>query len=286
MQRFSLEDWGYSPEFEHGAMQRHKKAPSLSKAAQEANRNYGDDDGQHTNEITFAKPGTSGNPWKVVVSESPMRNNRPHLAGRGTRLIKVDHIEGLTEEQAREHEKYNYEYVVKVSWPEMKRSSEADMLTLAVSIAKEEEEAAAVSEKTGAPVGEPLVSGHIPTLICSKDLECPPTGAIREALGAGLHKAKEGAAVTRMRRGSRVCRLLVFVKLEALDDQDPAVLFKAWQGCYRCEFLWHHYFRRGFDALWKHRSLWSVVEGTGAQRRQCGKPYVERLHAAGCPERL
>ncbi|KDQ50883.1 hypothetical protein JAAARDRAFT_199586 [Jaapia argillacea MUCL 33604] len=99
--------------------------------------------------------------------------------------------------------------VVKIYWPEESRENEARIIKLATEAGKTDD----------------LIGPHLPHLIDHRDIRYR-TGQIREELGIET-------------QGSRVLRVMLFEKLNHMDNLAGEEFMKIWMQCYRCHFrLW------------------------------------------------
>ncbi|KZS99784.1 uncharacterized protein LAESUDRAFT_732882 [Laetiporus sulphureus 93-53] len=106
--------------------------------------------------------------------------------------------------------------VMKRYWPEVTLTSEAVALERAVEMGR----------------GDPLIEGHLPTVLASYDLNYS-TGTIREDI------QKEGRTVGNAIGDSHCMRLLLMRKLLPIDGLPAEEFLRVWVECYRCHFaLW------------------------------------------------
>ncbi|KZT00871.1 uncharacterized protein LAESUDRAFT_731800 [Laetiporus sulphureus 93-53] len=106
-------------------------------------------------------------------------------------------------------------------WPEVTLTSEAVVLERAVELGR----------------GDPLIEGHLPTVLASYDLDYS-TGTIYEGI------QKEGRTVGNAIDGSRCMRLLLMRKLLPIDGLHANEFLRVWVLCYRRHFaLW----MKGFE---------------------------------------
>ncbi|KZP34650.1 hypothetical protein FIBSPDRAFT_13352 [Athelia psychrophila] len=194
-QRFNRQDWGFNPDLEP------LRVPT------------------DPVKLIFTTPGTGSAPIHTytVTLTNDILYERPTLCGRASHVVTVTverDGEAYTGEGAG-----GDEFVLKVGWPESTRISEVQIIAKAKEIADQE------------PEGKHYITGHLPEVICSKDLpESYATGTIRTALGL-LPK--------QMRGGSRTCRLTVFVKLRMLTGLPPLHFLSLFRPIVTCHFfLW------------------------------------------------
>ncbi|KZS99785.1 uncharacterized protein LAESUDRAFT_688867, partial [Laetiporus sulphureus 93-53] len=130
---------------------------------------------------------------------------RYSLLGRGTRVF------GATQKKPTQTDA-----VVKIYWPEVARTSEAVIIDKAVELGR----------------GDPLIEGHLPTVLASYDLDYS-TGTIREDI------QKEGQLVGSAIGGPRCMRILLMPKLLPIGELPAKTFIERWIECYRCHFaLW------------------------------------------------
>ncbi|KDQ61753.1 hypothetical protein JAAARDRAFT_190479 [Jaapia argillacea MUCL 33604] len=143
----------------------------------------------------------------VSINPAHLVHAQYSLLGRATRIIGAQL--GLT---GGEGMKPDDDHVVKISWPEESRQNEARIIALAKEAGKHDE----------------LIRPHLPILIDHVDLGFN-TGQIREDLGIARNSP----------RGSRVLRVLLFLKLKPMSSLSGEKFMNAWIQCYRCHFrLW------------------------------------------------
>lgn len=166
--------------------------------------------------ILFPRP-------ELTVTLGDIIYERPTLFGRGTCVRKVT-VGGLNIIAGRE-------YVIKISWPESSRLSEIKIL----------EKAHFIGNVTNAEVPESdrkKVRGHLPEVICSKDLAYTTVDIRKRLVLLGM---KEHSS-----RGPRTCRLIVFPKLDDMGTLDSETLRSAFAQTVDCKRRchWLFYFRR------------------------------------------
>ncbi|KZT08836.1 uncharacterized protein LAESUDRAFT_810995 [Laetiporus sulphureus 93-53] len=106
--------------------------------------------------------------------------------------------------------------VMKRYWPEVILTSDAVILERAVELGR----------------GDPLIEGHLPTVLASYDLNYS-TGTIREDI------QKEGRTVGNAIGDSHCMGLLLMRKLLPIDGLPAEEFLRVWVECYRCHFaLW------------------------------------------------
>ncbi|KZT08877.1 uncharacterized protein LAESUDRAFT_696214 [Laetiporus sulphureus 93-53] len=111
--------------------------------------------------------------------------------------------------------------VMKIYWPEVTLTSEAVVLEHAVELGR----------------GDPLIEGHLPTVLASYDL-----GYSTGTIGEDIQKERrtDGDAIG----DSRCMRLLLMRKLLPIEGLPAEEFLRVWVECYRCHFaLW----MKGFE---------------------------------------
>ncbi|KZP30550.1 hypothetical protein FIBSPDRAFT_945904 [Athelia psychrophila] len=147
----------------------------------------------------------------VVTLVGSVIHERATLLGRATRVERVTVTRGGVPVPGK--------WVLKVAWPESTRVSEVEIINEAVKIGETDEN----------------VRGHLPELLCWKDLECT-TAVIREALG--LSEASEEEK-TQAHCGPRTPRLLVSKELDGIETLSSDELLKAFRDVVDCHYgLW------------------------------------------------
>ncbi|KZT08871.1 uncharacterized protein LAESUDRAFT_723193 [Laetiporus sulphureus 93-53] len=137
--------------------------------------------------------------------------SRYSLFGRGTKEFEAT--------------QKNTNAVMKRYWPEVILTSDAVILEQAVELGR----------------GDPLIEGHLPTVLASYDLNYS-TGTIGEDI------QKEGRIDGDAIGDSRCMRLLLMRKLLPIDGLPAEEFLRVWVECYRCHFaLW----MKGFE----HRDI-------------------------------
>jgi hypothetical protein len=106
----------------------------------------------------------------------------------------------------------NPRLVAKISWPEISRENEAIIINEARDKAK----------------GNRHVLEHLPTVICSDDIEGSDTGRIRTNLGLDITGSGWGS-------GPRKLRIIVFQRLGDILSLKGEKFVQAWLECVRCE---------------------------------------------------
>ena len=106
----------------------------------------------------------------------------------------------------------NPHLVAKISWPETSRENEAHI----------------IDNTRGQAERNEHVLEHLPTLICSADIEGSDTGRIRTGLGLDITGTGSGS-------GPRKLRIIIFQRLEGILSLKGTDFVRAWLECVRCE---------------------------------------------------
>ena len=132
-----------------------------------------------------------------------------NLIGRSTNAVGARKMQAQELDEQDPVDSSN-DLIVKFSWPEGKRASEVDIIDKATQIGE----------------GNPLVKGHIPTIIGNIDppyLTCS-TSFVRKSLGLDTN-------------GSRVLRVIAFPRLMELKHLEEEDMLMAYLECFFCGFL-------------------------------------------------
>jgi hypothetical protein len=189
IQRFDLGRWGIFTEFEGSPI--HPKRDSKIKTILEATFDGGD-----TVHIF---------PFDDLV------HGGINVSGRSTNIAGARRVTGQdTDTTTSEKIKEGNDLVVKFSWPNKSRESEAKFIEMAKKF----------GEKNG------LIKDHIPTMLGHMDppyLTCS-TRRVRDFLGLEVD-------------GERVLRIMLFRRLEEIKFLDEEHMVIAFLDCFFCEFL-------------------------------------------------